>query len=98
MEPKPLSFDIEKVQHLTVNDRTAAEKMEEYPEAIQKLVWRALYYKREIETRQSAPWGRRCEDDATILKYIESLRHVQRLILKACKRQNLRPIVIAGGS
>ena len=97
MEPKTMNFDIAKGQHITINDRTAAEKIGEYPEAIQKLVWRALYYKREIETRKSMTLGRWSEENTKLSRYIDSFRHAQQLILKMCKRRNLRPIVIDGG-
>ena len=96
IEGKANVFNLKKAHHITVNDRNAAERIERYPEAIQKLVWRALYYKREIETRQkSGSWGWR-HDDVKLTKFIESFKHVQQLILKTCKRQNLKQIVIDG--
>lgn len=99
IEGKPTVFNLEKAQHITVNDRNAAVRIERYPEAVQKLVWRALYYKREIETRQKpGSWMWRHEDDVKLSKFIESFKHVQQLILKMCKRRNLRLIVIDGGA
>lgn len=80
---------------LTVNIMNASEKIEEYPESIQKLVWRALQYKCEIDARRSSmdsrEYYKNCEK---LTNYIEAFRHTQQLIIKMCKRHNLKWIII----
>jgi len=83
-------------KEITVNECNAAEKIKGYPEAIQKLVWRALQYKCEIKARRSMPM-RTNEDYTKLTKYIETFRHTQQLIIKMCKRKNLGWIIIEGG-
>jgi len=78
---------------VTVNIRNAAEKIEDYPEIIQKLVWRALQYQCEIKTRQSESLTT-SKDYEKLTKYIEAFRQTQKLILKMCKKRNLRRIII----
>ena len=96
---EPIAFDYDKEKQLIITDRDAAEKIEEYPDAIQKLVWRALYYKREIENRQPTTLGIIQNGEyEKLTKYIESFRHAQNLILKMCKKWDLMPIIIDGGS
>lgn len=80
---------LEKGKCLTVNECNAAEKIKDYPEAIQKLVWRALHYKCEINALQSMSL-RTSKDYEKLTKYIETFRHTQQLICKMCKRQNPR--------
>lgn len=76
-----------------INICNAAERIKDYPEIIQKLVWRGLQYKCEIETRNS-------ESPTTLKyyekleKYIEALEQTQKIILKMCKKYNLNEIVI----
>jgi len=92
----PVTIKVEIEKCITVNICNAAEKIENYPEAVQKLVWRALPYKCEIETRQSmSPTSP--EHYEKLTKYIETFRQTQKLILKMCRRQNLRGIIIEGG-
>lgn len=81
---------------ITVNKWNASEKIEGYPEDIQKLVWRVLHYKCEIKTRQSMS-PRTYKDYEKLTKYIETFRHTQQLIIKMCKRNNLEWIIIEGG-
>ena len=82
-----------KNQNITVNIRNAAEKIEEYPLAIQKLVWRALHYKCEIETRSSIrPTTQKFYEKLT--KYSEAFKQTQKLILKMCKKYNFNGIII----
>ena len=95
---EPCTLDYDDGQRLLVSARDAAQKIEKYPEAIQKLVWRALYYKREIKTRQPAPLGIQNGEYEKLTKYIVSFRHAQNLILKMCKKRDLKPILIDGGS
>jgi len=71
----------------------AAEKIKDYPEPIQKLVWRALHYQCEIETRRSKPL-RTSKDYEKLTKYIEAFRQTKKLIMKMCKKRNLRWIII----
>ena len=80
---------LEKGKCLTVNECNAAEKIKDYPEAIQKLVWIALHYKCEINALQSMPL-RTYEDAEKLTKYIETFRQTQQLIFKMCKGQNSR--------
>ena len=87
---------VEVTEIITVNICTAAEKIEAYPEAIQKLVWKALQYKCEIETRQSMSPAS-SEHYKKLMKYIEAFRQTKKLILQMCKRQNLGEIIIEGG-
>ena len=94
LEPDVLK--IQKGQSITVNICNAAEKIEEYPEAIQKLVWRALHYKCEIETRRSNTLNTK-EHYEKLTKYIEAFRQSQKLILKMCKKRKLKGIFIDGG-
>ena len=89
----PVTLEVEIEEFETVNICTAAEKIENYPESIQKLVWRALHYKCEIETRLQQ-LIRSSEHPEKLTKYIEAFRQTQKLILKMCKRQNLRGIII----
>ena len=93
---KLVVLDIQKRPHITVNICNASEKIEEYPEVIQKLVWRALHYKCEIETRQSIT-SNTPELYEKLMRYIEAFRQSQTLILKMCKKRNLRGIFIDGG-
>lgn len=92
--PVTLKVTVEKC--VTVNICNAAEKIADYREAIQKLVWRALHYKCEIETRQAMPMSspKLCEK---LTKYIEAFRQTQKLIFKRCRRQKLGRIIIEGG-
>lgn len=92
----PVTLTLEITKCITVNICNAAEKIEEYPEAVQKLVWRALHYKCEIETRQSMPLSSP-EHYVKLTKYIEAFRQTQKLILKMCRRRKLRGIIIEGG-
>ena len=92
----PVTLTLEIAKCITVNICNAAEKIEEYPEAVQKLVWRALHYKCEIETRQSMPLSAP-EHYVKPTKYIEAFRQTQKLILKMCRRQKLRGSIIEGG-
>lgn len=94
IEVEPVVLD--KRKRVTVNICDAAEKIEVYPDTIQKLVWRALHYKCEIETRQAGYLGtyKHCEK---LMKYIEAFRHVQLTIIKMCKKRNFNPIIIEGG-
>jgi hypothetical protein len=92
--PVTLKVAVEKC--VTVNICNAAEKIAEYPEAVQKLVWRALQYKCEIEARRSAGLITP-EHYEKLTKYIEVFRRTQKLIYKMCRKQNLRDIVIEGG-
>ena len=94
----PFISDHDRALQLIITDRDAAQKIEKYPDAIQKLVWRALYYKREIETRNSIPFGTQNGEYEKLTKFIESYRHAQQLIIKLCKKQDLRPIIIDGVS
>ena len=90
---KTVILDLKKRQQLLINECNAAEKIECYPESIQKLVWRALYYKNEIRARK-AMFLRGCKQDDKLARYIEAFRHTQQLILKMCKRQDLEGIII----
>ena len=90
---KPVILDLKKGQQLLINEGNAAEKIECYPESIQKLVWRALYYKNEIRARK-AMFLRGCKQDEKLARYIEAFRHTQQLILKMCKRHDLEGIII----
>ena len=90
---KPVILDLKKRQQIVINECTAAEKIESYPESIQKLVWRALYYKNEIRVRK-AMFLRGNEQDEKLAKFIEAFRRTQQLILKMCKRRNLEGIII----
>ena len=83
-------------KEITVNECNAAEKIKDYPEAISKLVWRALHYKCEIKARRSMPM-RTNEDYTKLTEYIKTFRHTQQLIIKMCKRKNLGWIIIEGG-
>ena len=94
----PFGFDHDKGLQLIITDRDAAQKIEKHPDAIQKLVWRALYYKREIEARNSIALGVQNGEYEKLTKFIESYRHAQQLIIKLCKKHGLRPIIIDGGS
>lgn len=76
-------------KEITVNECNAAEKIKDYPEAIQKLVWIALHYKCEINALQSMSL-RTSKDYEKLTKYIEAFRHTKQLICKMCKRQNPR--------
>ncbi len=92
----PITIKVEIEKSVSVNICNAAEKIESYPETIQKLVWRALHYKCEIETRQSMlPTSPK--DYEKLTRYIEAFRQTQKLILKMCRRQKLRGIIIEGG-
>jgi len=90
---KPVILDIKKGQQILVNECNAAEEIESYPESIQKLVWRALYYKNEIKARQSLFFKGNIEDQK-LTNFIEALRQTQQLILKMCKKRNLMRIII----
>lgn len=90
---KPVLLDIEKVEQKLINEYNAAEKIESYPESIQKLVWRALYYKNEIKTRLPM-FYMVCAEDEKLTKFIEAFRQTHQLILKMCKKQNLKRIII----
>ena len=93
IKQKPIILDIQKGQFITVNICNAAEKIEKYPEAIQKLVWRALQYRCDIEVRQSmSPTTTKHYEK--LAKYIEAFNQTQKLIEKICKRKNLTPIII----
>lgn len=93
---EPVVLEIQKGKCITVNICNAAEKIEEYPEAIQKLVWRTLRYKCEIETRRSITLNT-TEHYEKLTKYIEAFRQSQKLIIKMCKKRNLGGIFIEGG-
>ena len=70
-----------------------AEKIEKYPVAIQKLIWRALYYKCEIKTRNSMrPTTHKYYEKHA--KYTEAFKQTQKLILKMCKKYNINGIII----
>jgi hypothetical protein len=92
----PVTLKVEVEKYVTVNICNAAEKIADYPEPIQKLVWRALHYKCEIGTRRSMSLSslKHCEK---ITKYIEAFRQTQKLIFKMCRRQKLIGIIIEGG-
>ena len=45
-------LDVKKGQQTQINEYNAAEKIERLPLSIQKLVWRALYYRNEIRARK----------------------------------------------
>ena len=93
IKQKPVVLGIRKEQFITVNICNAAEKIEEYSEAIQKLVWRALQYRCDIEVRQSiSPTTTKHYEK--IAKYIEAFNQTQKLVEKICKRKNLPPIII----
>ena len=92
----PVTLTVEITKCITVNICNAAEKIEEYPENVQKLVWRALHYKCEIETRRSMP-PTSSEHYEKLTKYIDAFRQTQKLILKMCMRQKFRDIIIEGG-
>lgn len=88
----------EKEKHIpklfTVDMMNASELIGDYPESIQKLVWRALHYKCEIDARRSIDvrqYGKECEK---LTKYVEAFRNTQQLIIKMCKRHNLKWIII----
>jgi len=88
-------LDKQKDRCVTVNICNAAEKIEDYPEPIQKLVWRALQYKCEIEARRSMSLVSPTHYEK-LTKYIETFRHTQQLILKMCKKRNIVGIIIEG--
>ena len=92
----PVTLKVEIEKQLIVNICSAAEKIEEYPITIQKLVWRALHYKCEIEARLSMNLTS-SKNSEKLTKYFEAFKQTQKLILKMCKRQNLRGIVIENG-
>lgn len=79
---------------LTVNMLNAAEMIGNYPESIQKLVWKALHYKCEIDARQTIGSRRYYKECEELTKYAEVFRPTQKLILKMCNRHNLKWIVI----
>ena len=84
---------------LTVNECSAAEKIKDYPEDIQKLVWKALRYKCEINALRSTSL-RTYNDYERLTKYIDTFRNTQQLIFKMCKKQQhrcLRWIIIEDG-
>ena len=75
----PVTLKVEIEKQITVNICNATEKIEDYPEAIQKLVWRALQYKCEIDTRRSAGLITP-EHYEKLSNYIEAFRQSQKLI------------------
>ena len=78
---------------ISVNKFNAAVNIEEYPIAIQKLVWRALHYQCEIEIRnQMRPTTSKHYEKLT--KYKEALKQTQKLILKMCTKYNFNDIII----
>ena len=86
-------LDALKNRNITVNIRNAAEKIEKYPVTIQKLVWRALHYKCEIETRSSMhPTTQKFYEK--LIKYNEAFNQTQKLILKMCNKYNFNGIII----
>lgn len=90
---KPVTLKVEIEKSIKVNICNDAEKIEEYPEAVQKLVCRALHYKCEIETRLSmSPTSP--EHYEKLTKYIEAFRQTQKLILKMCRRQSLGGLLL----
>jgi len=93
IKQKPYVLEIQKEQFITVNICNAAEKIEEYPKAIQKLVWRELQYGCDIEVRQSM-FPTTTKHYEKLAKYIEAFFQTQKLIEKMCKRKNLPPIII----
>ena len=90
---KPVVLEIQKRQFITVNICNAAEKIAGYPEALQKLVWRALQYRCDIEIRQSSS-PTNIKHYEKLAKYIEAFNKTQKLIEKMCKRKNLPLIII----
>jgi hypothetical protein len=92
----PIVLDVKKGQCITVNVCNAAEKIKNYPETIQKLVWRALHYKCEVNTRQPTSSCSH-EDYMMFTEYVEAFRHAQQLIMKMCKSLGLGCIIIEGG-
>ena len=86
------------MKDVTVNICNAAEKIESYPENIQKLVWRALHYQCEIKTRRSeflrSPQPT-AKDNEKLTKYIEVFRRTQQMIIKMCRKRDLKWIIIA---
>jgi hypothetical protein len=92
----PVTIKVAVEKRVTVNICNATEKIEDYLEAIQKLVWRALQYKCEIDSRRSTGLITP-EHYEKLTKYIEAFRQTQKLIFKMCRRRNLGDIVIEGG-
>ena len=86
-------LDQQKEFFITVNICNAAQKIEEYPIVIQKLVWRALYYKCEIETRNSMP-PTTLKYYEKLAKFIEVFNQTQKLILKLCVKYNFNDVII----
>lgn len=85
-------LDLEK-EFITVNIYNTAEKIEEYPVNIQKLVWRALHYKCEIEIRNSIlPTTPKHYEK--LAKYKEAFKQTQKLILKMCAKYHFNDIII----
>jgi len=87
------TFKDEIENYLKINKCNAAEKIENYPESIQKLIWRTFYFKSEIDTRLQQ-LNISTKDLEKINKFIEAYNQTQRLILKMCKRQNIKGIII----
>lgn len=81
------------MKDVTVNICNAAEKIGDYPDAIQKLVWRGLQYQCEIKTRR-AESPRSPKDYEKLTKYFEAFKQTQKLILKMCRKRDLRWIII----
>lgn len=95
----PYALKTETKKGVTVNICNAAEKIGDYPEAVQKLVWGALHYQCEIETRRSKSLRSlqpTAKDYEKLTEYFMALRQAQKLILKMCKKCNLGGIIIEG--
>ncbi len=71
------------------------DKIESLPVDIQKLVWRALFYKSQI-TMYEREYTLRKDDKIfeKLSKYREAFRNMQEILNKKCKSKGLESIII----